>query len=440
LRRGNGIKHQGSESPSGSRMERDWGMIKDPIFGYVRVSAIEREALDTLPLQRLRRVKQLVFADYVYPGANHTRFEHSLGVMHLAGLLGKSLPIGMGDADVQKIRLAGLFHDLGHGPFSHTFEQLLMRKLNKTHEDLTPWIIKGTELGDILSKNGMEAAGIAELAVGRAQNERQFMNQIISSAVDADKMDFLVRDTHHTGAEYGKVDIYRLIYTMDVADEALAVDSSSLATLEAFLIARLESFRAIYYHKTARAGQLMLVKAMEAADEELGITAFKTPEEYLEMDDYSLWSRLKGCRASTGIMRDLERRRLLKCAYEREVQAEDKSVTSLFSIDSVRRQVEEEIASTAGIPPSSVYIDTPSLPSIPYFQKLSVDPMEIPVIDREGGSPRVFKATKLSRTIEVLKGFVNIVRVYTNANDRERVRGACERVLGKLPESVRVSY
>lgn len=419
-------------------MEGHWGMIKDPVHGYVHVSEVEREAIDTLPLQRLRRIKQLVFADYVYPGANHTRFEHSVGVMHLAGLLGKSLPVGIDKDEIQKVRLAGLCHDLGHGPFSHTFEQILIKKLNKTHEDLTPWIVRGTELGDIIKKHGFSTDEVADLAVGKSKGSRAFINQIISSAVDVDKMDFLSRDTHHTGAEYGKVDIYRLIYTMGVVDDTLVVDSSALAALEAFLIARIESFRAIYYHKTARSAQILLVRALEAAEEELGLCSFKIPDEYLELDDYSVWAELKRCDKSAQIIRDLECRRLLKCAYERELQAEDKSISGLFSLDGIRKEVESEIAGIAGVPPSSVFIDTPSLPSIPYFHKLTLDPMEIPVIDASGKD--VLKATKISKIIEVLKGFMNIVRVYTYEADREKVREAAEKILGRLPDSAKVSY
>jgi hypothetical protein len=421
-------------------MEKRWGMIKDPVHGYVHISQLEKELIDTLPLQRLRRIRQLVFADFVYPGATHSRFEHSIGVMHLAGLLGQSLPVGLGKEEIQAIRIAGLFHDLGHGPFSHTFEDILVKKLNKTHEDLTPWIVTGTVLKDVLNENGYDAPDLAELAVGRSKKERPFMNQTISSTVDVDKMDFLVRDTHHTGAEYGKVDIYRLIYTMDVLDGNLVVDSSALPTLEAFLIARVESFRAIYYHKTARAGQLMLVKALEAADEEIGLCKFSTAEEYLAMDDCMIWNELKRCSSSRGIMKDLESRTLLKCAYEREIQAEDKAVSSLFSLEGFRRQVEEELATMADIPAGEVFIDTPSLPSIPYRHTLDFDPMEIPILEVQGGSRKLLRATKLSRTIDVLRGFVNIVRVYTYDKHREKVESAAEKVLGRLPESARISY
>ncbi|MEM4529794.1 MAG: HD domain-containing protein, partial [Candidatus Methanomethylicaceae archaeon] len=97
-------------------MNKAWGMIKDPVHGFVHIYKIEKDVIDTLPLQRLRRIKQLVFVDLVYPGANHTRFEHSIGVMHLAGMVCKALPIDINNEEIQMIRLSALFHDLGHGP------------------------------------------------------------------------------------------------------------------------------------------------------------------------------------------------------------------------------------------------------------------------------------------------------------------------------------
>jgi len=413
-------------------------MIKDPVHGYVHISKIEKDVIDTLPLQRLRRIKQLVFADLVYPGANHTRFEHSIGTMHLAGILCKALE--MSDEDTQIVRLAALFHDLGHGPFSHTFESILIKKLNKTHEDLTPWIIKGTEIRDILEANGFSSNDIADLAIGRSKKYKPFFNQILSSAIDVDKMDFIVRDTHHTGAEYGKVDIHRLVYTMNIIDDNLVLDISALPTLEAFLIARLESFKAIYYHKTARAAQILLVKALERADEELNICKFSTPEEYIEMDDYSVWYLLKHCEKSRDLIKAIERRQLPKCAYECELKIEDRAIVNLLNLESVRKRVEEEIARIAGISEEDVFIDTPSLPSIPYRHSLDFDPMDIPIIDVREDKKKIIKATQASKTIDVLRGFLNIVRVYTYQQYREKVREAASKVLGELPNSAKISY
>jgi HD superfamily phosphohydrolase len=135
--------------------------------------------------------------------------------------------------------------------------------------------------------------------------------------VDVDKQDFIVRDTYHTGAEYGFIDVYRLQHALDILGENLAVELGALSALEAFMIARIESFKSIYFHRVGRAAQIMLATAMDKANSELGLTAFKTPEEYLALDDYTVWSALKKCKASREIIGSLEQRRMLKCAYER---------------------------------------------------------------------------------------------------------------------------
>ena len=418
-----------------------WSFIKDPLYGYIHITELERDVIDTLALQRLRRIKQLVFADYVYPGANHTRFEHSVGVMHLAGLLARSLPEEFSEEEIQEVRLAGLLHDVGHGPFSHTFEQLLMRRLGKTHEDLAPWIILNTELKDIIESYGYSAERVAKLAVGRLRDEKKpYLDQIIQSAVDVDKMDFIMRDSYHTGAEYGKVDIYRLIYTMEIYGDTLAVSATALPTLEAFVIARIESFRAIYYHKTARAGQILLVRAMELADDDIGLTSFRDVHDYLKLDDYYVWTMLRNHEEAGRIMADLERRKLLKCAYERIFHVHDEAVSSLLTNDRVRKRVEEEIARRAGVREEEIAIDVPSLPSIPYFHTMKMDPMEIPVVEERAGQKVLRKAAELSKVIEVLKGFMNIIRVYTVEEHKDMVQQAAEEILGKPPETTRVSY
>ena len=208
----------------------------------------------------------------------------ALGVMYLAGHVLENPNISriVNDEEVDMCRISALLHDCGHGPFSHVFEQLLIKDLEKTHEDITSWIIEKSEVSDKLSKMGFNAKEVAGLAVGKLhKKDRAFLDQIISSAVDVDKQDFIVRDTYHTGAEYGFIDVYRLIHALDVLGENLAVELGALSALEAFVIARIESFKSIYFHRVGRAAQIMLATAMDKANEELGLTAFKTPEEYM---------------------------------------------------------------------------------------------------------------------------------------------------------------
>ena len=180
-----------------------WGEIKDPVHGYVYITENEKNLIDTYPMQRLRRLKQLAGSEYVYPGANHTRFEHCLGVMYLAGKVTENPNLSriVSDEEADMIRLSGLLHDVGHGPFSHVFEQLLIRDLEKTHEDITSWIIAESEISDKIGKIGFKPEEVAKLAVGKLHKPgKAFWDQIISSGVDVDKQDFIVRDTYHTGA------------------------------------------------------------------------------------------------------------------------------------------------------------------------------------------------------------------------------------------------
>ena len=419
-----------------------WGFVKDPIYGYVRLTEVERNIIDTLAVQRLRRIRQLAGAEYVYPAANHTRFEHVLGAMYLAGVVADNLPIQLSPEEKQKVRLAALLHDVGHAPFSHLFEPLLVKYLNRNHEDMSTWIIAGSTFADVISAQGFDPQELSGLAVGKpARAEKPFLGQIISSSFDVDKMDFVVRDSYHTGAGYGSVDVFRLIYTMDVLDGNLAVDITALPTLESLILARLESFKAIYFHRACRAVQMMLLKALDEAKEELEILKVKTPDEYLEWDDYTVWSRLLVNPKSREIIKDLAERKLLKCAYEKTFFAKDELVSNVFTKENVRLKLEEEIATKAKVPAADVGIDVPSLPSVPYHYAMDIGPIDIPIFSKTRSGEKVpQKITELSKVVDVLRVFMNIIRVYTKEQYREQVAEAAEQVLGESPLSNVLSY
>jgi HD superfamily phosphohydrolase len=421
-----------------------WGEIKDPVHGYVYITEAEKTIIDSYSMQRLRRLRQLAGSEYVYPGGNHTRFEHCVGVMYLAGKVVENPNISQAgdDEEVEATRIAGLLHDVGHGPFSHVFEQLLIKDLDKTHEDITSWIIEKDELNEKLKKIGFKPEEVGKLAVGKLRKPcKAFLDQIISSAVDVDKQDFIVRDTFHTGAAYGFIDVFRLIHALDVLGEDLAVELGALSALEAFMIARIESFKSIYFHRVGRAAQIMLAMAMEKANPELGLTAFKTTEEYLAMDDYTVWAALKKCKASRGIINDLERRRMLKCAYERTFYEKDTMISNVFGRETYRRQMQSEIAKEAGVETEAVIIDVPTVPSVPYHHAVLMESMEIPVFNRsQAGEKTLQRLSEISKIFETLKGFMNILRVYTDVVNRERVERATVKILGKVPSAAKISF
>jgi len=421
-----------------------WGEIKDPIYGYIYVTEAEKKIIDTYPVQRLRRLRQLAGAEFVYPAANHTRFEHSLGVLYLAGRLVENSNISeyTSNDEVQMVKLAALLHDVGHGPFSHIFEHLLSKFMKKTHEDMTFWIVRNSELADKLGELGFNSDEIAKLSVGRlSKSGKAFLDQIIQSAVDVDKLDFIVRDTYHTGAEYGYVDVFRLLHTLDVLGENLAVNVGALSALESFIIARIESFRSIYFHRVSRAVQIMLAMAMENAKDELGLVDFKTPEEYLAFNDYTVWTKLKECEKSRDLMEKLEKRKLLKSAFERTFYERDRTVSRIFEFEEVRNQIRNEIAQKAGVEAEKVLIDVPTLPSVPYRHSVLMEPMEIPVFYKTKDKEKIPKRlSEVSRIFDILKGFMNIIRVYTEEPYRESVRQAALEVLGEIPYSAQISF
>jgi HD superfamily phosphohydrolase len=210
--------------------------IIDPIHGFVRALGTEIKIIDHPIFQRLRRIKQLSGAHLTYPGAQHTRFEHSLGVMHIASQTAQALEEkGIFDADdIANIRIAALLHDIGHGPFSHLFEEVVQRKRKSSHELLGRDLILKTDIGDLISESGFNKKFITSLAFG--DSKLQFMNEIISGALSADMMDYLLRDGYFTGAEHAKIDHKRITQSLDVYKKKLALEKSALYSFESMML------------------------------------------------------------------------------------------------------------------------------------------------------------------------------------------------------------
>ncbi len=429
--------------------------IRDPVHGYISITEVEKRIIDTWPVQRLRGIKQLSIASIVYPGGEHTRFSHALGAMHVAGQIADSLKKGVGVSDEEKqlVRLASLLHDIGHGPFSHSFEELLVKKLGVNHEQMGERVVRESELADALNDCGFRPAEVIELAFGKESSGKRYLHQITSSQVDADKMDFLVRDSYYTGVEYGRIDISRLIQAMDVCGNDIAIDLKALYALEAFIIARYEMFLAVYYHHAVRSAEILLHKAMDYADELIGLTDLDGIEKFLKLDDAYVMTKMRelnpddlsdpkrkrlAAKAKETVAM-LDSRELLKVAYQRDVHIKDSYVAKLLSDKAVRHQKELEIAERAGIESDDVVVDVPTLDSVPYYPR-EIDPMEIPVFTTTSSGEKEFvQLSRYSRLINVLKGYVDIIRVYTSPKHRPKVETAAEDVFKTLPFSAQIS-
>jgi HD superfamily phosphohydrolase len=423
--------------------------IKDPVHGYIELYKPEIDVVDSPQFQRLRRLRQLSAAFLTYPGAEHTRFHHSLGVLHIAGKIAQRLQNSglITEEEMLKLRLGGLLHDIGHGPFSHLFEEVLQKR-DLNHEQMTTRIIKETTIADILREHGLDPEEMSTLSIGQHENKKPYLNQIIAGQFSADVLDYLPRDSYFTGVEYGKVDIDRLVRSMDVVDGRLAVKDTALYVLEAMVIARYEMFKAVYFHRSVRAAETMLVRAMQLGDEELGITSFRTADEYHKLDDSSIIHMLmtlkdskdKHSKTAYQLTQGFQNRRLLKCAYETLVHRRDRFTVNMMLTGNVRTNIEQEIAEEAKIDPSTVIIDVSSAPSVPYYARQQ-KPQDIPLYNETpDGEKHLVSFSSQSPLGDTLVGYLDIMRVYTPQKDRDAVRKAAESKFGKTSVSTQISY
>jgi hypothetical protein len=404
--------------------------IIDPIHDFVRVNSNELKIIDTPIFQRLRRIRQLSGAHLIYPGAQHTRFEHSLGVMHMASMAGHVLhEKGIVSSDnIQNLRFAGLLHDIGHGPFSHLFEELLQKR-KMSHEDIGRDIILKTQIGDLISANGFNKKFITELAFG--DSKFQFMNEIISGALSADIMDYLLRDGYFTGAEHAKIDHNRLTYSLDVYKNKLALEKSALVNFETMMISRYQMFKAVYFHKTVRAGEVMLLESMYLAEEELGLSSTSL-NEYLKLTDEVILSKLLNLpernsklRIAKKIATDYLNRNLFKSVFE-------VSVTGNAITKKRMQSIREEVSKKSKVDINEIFVDSSNTPSIP-LSPSKKESKSIIILERDGVKVTA-KEIPISdiRLVSVMSGFMKILRVYTPANNRKKVEIAAKSILNDL--------
>jgi HD superfamily phosphohydrolase len=405
--------------------------IIDPIHDFVRVYDNELKIIDTPIFQRLRRIRQLSGAHLIYPGAQHTRFEHSLGVMHIASMAGHALAEKgiVSSDDIQNLRLAGLLHDIGHGPFSHLFEEIFEEKRKISHEDLGRDIILKTEIGDIISKNGFDKKLITKLAFG--DSKFQFMNEIISGALSADIMDYLLRDGYFTGAEHAKIDHHRLTYSLNVYKNKLALDKSSLVNFETMMISRFQMFKAVYFHKTVRAGEVMLLEAMDLAEDELGLSSMNL-DEYLKLSDDVILAKLLNLpehnsklKASKKIATNYLNRNLFKSVFESTLTG--KAITKKRM-----HELRGEISKKSKIDINEIFVDSSNTPSIPLSP--SKKESKSIILLENNGNKTTAKEMLISQIqlVSVMSGFMKILRVYTPAKNRKKVEMAAKSILGDL--------
>ena len=425
--------------------------IRDPLYGFINLSKIETQIIDTPVFRRLHGIKQLSHAYLVYPTAIHTRFEHSLGVTYLADLVSKQL---LFDDEVREIvRLAALLHDVGHGPFSHLFEEVIKNangnqpKFEHIHEKISLMLIK--EDPDISSILGDKSEKIIQIldhkpSSGLDKEISSLASDVVSSPLDVDKMDYLRRDSYHIGVAYGQFDLPRIIHTLtrtdDSIEQKICVDSKGKDAIENYRLGRYLMHAQVYKHHTRLVGDQMFLQALDLAVNEENVIPQKKlcldpdlskPHKeflnfYTSLDDRGLYDYIfrKGEGKASKILRRIQHRDLLKRAGEYLIEKEIENVQIRNRISRLSKEdmrtMSQKIAEETNLDKHDVIVHSTNIPVNLYEGEIMIMWKEIPR-----------KLDEFS-PIDVHKSTINKFYVFGPKDDasRQRIREWMEKQLG----------
>jgi HD superfamily phosphohydrolase len=410
-------------------------IIRDSLHGDIIIDGIFLELMESPEIQRLSHIKQLGFAHLVFPGAHHTRLEHSLGTYKVAQQASTALSLATHERDL--LCCAALLHDIGHGPFSHTLESLLRTKLNVDHVDLTEQLLCGSydildehelpfvsseRVVDILHHHGLHPEEIAEIIRGTSQHQFH-LSQLLNSPIDVDQLDYLLRDAYYTGVAYGAIDMERFLQTLVIFNGQLAVQRKGVGVVENIFMARALMYSSVYFHKTVRIAELMLSKAIELMPDVQPFRVFKMTDGEL------LNSMSHGEPFQREIAIRLKYRRLYKQAFTVSPQINTgsyKDIIKQMEDPEVRREKEREIEEHLGLSPGHLIIDVP-------FQELHhaeprLDQTDI-VIEDKGDLVSLDTLTPVAQAIKsrVIPDWT--LMVLTDEHHRKQVYEKVERLL-----------
>jgi len=408
-------------------------VVRDPIHGNIRFSGIFLEFLECPEIQRLHNIKQLGFAYMVFPGANHTRLEHSIGAYEMAHRAGESLSLP--DDERFLIECSALLHDIGHGPFSHTLESILRERFGVDHVDITEKMLLGKEgiindeerefvdaktVVEIIEEYGINPKDIVSIIRGKESSYKTYLSQLLNSPIDVDQLDYLLRDGYYTGVAYGTVDVDRFLHTLTIYNDRLAIERKGVNVVENILIARELMYSSVYFHKTVRIAELMLSKAMELLDEE----SF----QFYLLTDGEMFSELKKKGDfQREIVTRLKYRRLFKQAYfVSSVESEKIGDLSYLEDPNERSEKEREFEERLGIPKGHIIIDVPKREL--FLSEPRIDKVDIPVIEGD-------RLIELSRLTPIATAIKNkripdwYLMVVTDEKYKEEVAKSAEKIL-----------
>lgn len=337
-------------------------IIRDPIHGFISLSHYDfiKPLVETAYFQRLRRLAQLGVSAYVYPSATHNRLNHSLGAMELfVRLFDHLFKDSLHEDEVEKMRMLGvtaaLLHDTGHGPFSHTTEQVFDFK----HVEFSKQIISQAEIKDLLKKQGINYKDVIAVIENKSTGRQAVISQLISSELDVDRLDYLTRDSYFTGAGFGNIDLQRIVRTMVIYDKDGPLKDHAITqykgkySLEGYILSRHLMYQGVYFHKATRCVEKLLGAVLARAKELAQDNKFELPEELVflkegkqmtleqhqALDDHVLFSILvRWTKNNDPIIKDLSGRILNRKLFK-AIEVEEKDFSKLYHKDKEIREL-----------------------------------------------------------------------------------------------------
>ena len=434
-------------------------VINDTIHGSFSIDGVREDLLSTPEFNKLSHIKQLGLAHLVFPGAHHTRFEHSLGVSHLAGRMANSLSLS--DEESTIVEVAAMLHDVGHGPYSHTLEHILHERGGADHMHITEGIITGDydilsdeerslfperrTVPEILESYGIDPKEVSSLihgpdAGGKERNlfhwgegaeaffsQDHTMGHLVHGPVDCDQMDYLLRDAHFTGVRHGIIDHHRLIHCMERHSGDIAVTEGGLSALEGMMTARALMYSAVYFHRVTRITEVMLSRAVERCEDSL-------PEavQMQRMVDAEVWHALDSAGPfAKDMIKRLKYRRLLKnCLTRRMDELDSNQIDRLIHLatnSDERIQVEDEIARRSGLESGYVCIDVPSIKLLLSEPRMSA--VDVRIIGKDGRTRWFREHTPVADALRKRQVSQNAMSIITLQGYEEVVSNIAERII-----------
>lgn len=434
--------------------------IKDPIYRDFSIPTWLGDFLQSYPVNRMRFIKQLGLKAYSgqFPSANHTRYEHSLGSMHLAGLLCDRLYENTKDTDLRgsvkeycsTVQVAALLHDVGHGPFSHTLDDLLRIRFGISHEDMTKKIIQGPlkdQLDELSPEQGgsIQPSEVAEIALG-SHKKHPYLNDILHGEIDVDRMDYLSRDGYHAGIDY-RFGPDSLIQRMDIRnvsvvptkemekmrkviapgklnarlkeylgkmndiseDHVCIIGDEGVVLCEVLLTIRKTMYETVYYDKTSRRAEKMLEKAVNwmLDNKKLRKDEFNDPKKFVRLDDFELFSRMREAEGfASQILDRIKRGTPYVQTYSQSVRELRRLREALVRKDQrTLRKMEDELANRWHLDAEQLIVDVITVRA---FERGKV------FVNREGQTNLLEEVSPLARSLTSLSKLEGKVAIYTD--------------------------